>query len=90
MTAWEDYQRRLGEYPTAGWAKVGPGEKVEDVPSIHVGPIPGRKSVCLSILDQSNQYPLAYFRDEASARLFIKVINDFFLDKNGEDNAQQG
>lgn len=41
---------------------------------LHVGPLPGRKSVCLYRLDGTTIKPLAYFADEERAYAALEVI----------------
>lgn len=47
-----------------GWLVNGLG-------ALHVGRLPGRKSICLYLIDGSVLTPLAYFRDEEKARLAL-------------------
>jgi hypothetical protein len=41
---------------------------------LHVGPLPGRKSICLYRLDGSTIKPLAYFPSEDQAYAALEVI----------------
>ena len=43
--------------------------------SLHVGHLPGRKSVCLYRLDSTRIEVLAYFRSEDHARRCLEVLD---------------
>jgi hypothetical protein len=54
-----------------GWTTAGM--------TLHVGPLPGRKSICLYRLDESVIRPLAYFPDEAKARECLQFLDALVL-----------
>ena len=85
----EEYREKLKTSPSGGWAKVLEGQNADDVPSIHIGPVPQRKRPALYVLDKKDgQHQLtilASFRDEASARVAVNLLNDFLLHKNEEN-----
>ena len=47
--------------------------------SIHIGPMPGRKSVCLYAVEGSVLSPLAYFRDTESATKALAMLDKLAL-----------
>lgn len=55
-----------------GWSR-GEG------PAIHIGRLPGRKSICLYISDGSVVTPVAYFRDEEGARRALDLLNELIM-----------
>lgn len=56
--------------------------------SLHVGPLPGRKSVCLYSHIGSIVEPLAYFRDDESAfralAMFDRIVNLLHAQYDGD------
>ena len=42
--------------------------------ALHIGPMRGRKAICLYIVSGVNGYPLAYFRSAADARRALAFI----------------
>lgn len=52
------------------------GWYVGDSPALHIGRLPGRKSVCLYRIDGSELLPLAYFRSEEAARIALSMIDE--------------
>lgn len=56
-----------------GWKREG-----SDVP-LHVGPLPGRKSICLYSIDGSVIRTHAFFRDEQDARDAMVVLESLIL-----------
>lgn len=52
-----------------GWG-MPPGNQ-----ALHIGPVPGRKSVCLYAMDGSVMWTLAYFRDEEEAQRAMAIID---------------
>lgn len=52
------------------------GWSIGDSPAIHVGPLPGRKSIVLYQIDGSVLTPLAYFRDEDAAEKGLALLDD--------------
>lgn len=43
--------------------------------TLHVGPLPGRKSIVMYRCDQSAIEPLAYFRSEEQAQACLEVLD---------------
>lgn len=44
--------------------------------TLHIGPLPGRKSICMYKVDGSLLRVLAYFRDEQVARETLELISE--------------
>lgn len=67
-----------------GWSKRGM--------TMHVGPLPGRKSICLYRLDGSVIRPLAYFPDEDKAReclRFLDALAGLSVNGNGAEQPKE-
>ena len=47
--------------------------------SLHIGPLPGRKSICLSLTEDAVVTPLAYFRSEAEAKKALEFLDGAIL-----------
>lgn len=56
-----------------GWSREG------SALALHVGPLPGRKSICLYSIDGSVIRTHAFFRDEQSAREAMGVLESLIL-----------
>lgn len=52
------------------------GWSIGDSPAIHVGPLPGRKSIVLYKVDGSVLTPLAYFRTEEAAAVALSLLDE--------------
>lgn len=52
------------------------GWKTETSAALHIGVLPGRKSVVLYKIDGSVLTPLAYFRDEDGARDALRLFDE--------------
>ena len=52
---------------------------------MHIGTLPGRKSVCLYKHEGSVVRTLAYFRDEADAREAMAIFDTIILGKEVTD-----
>lgn len=64
-----------------GWSKSPePGAR-----ALHIGPMPGRKSICLSESDGTSSTVLAYFRDEASAEKAMALLDWLLEPKMGDE-----
>ena len=61
---------RLADYVRPGWHGWG-----TDAWSLHVGPLPGRKSVCLYYESGCTIDALAYFRDDESAFRALAILD---------------
>jgi hypothetical protein len=59
--------RRVTEVDFHGWSAHGR--------TIHVGPLPGRKSIVLYRMVGSQIDVLAFFRDESAARRFLRDMD---------------
>ena len=62
MTDWHGWSRRTGYTGR----------------SLHIGPLPGRKSICLYTMDYTNgavMYVHAYFRNEDEARRALETLD---------------
>lgn len=57
---------------TADWH----GFQLGDRGTLHVGPLPTRKSVALYLIQGSVMHVLAYFRDETEARRCLAFLDD--------------
>lgn len=53
-----------------GW-----GVSDQSVPSLHIGSLPGRRSVCLYATSPGTLEPLAYFRSEAAAKQALAILD---------------
>ena len=53
--------------------------------AMHIGTLPGRKSVCLYKHEGSVVRTLAYFRDEADAREAMAIFDTIILGKEVTD-----
>ena len=62
------------EQPTSEWH----GWRIGDA-ALHIGPLPGRKSIVLFILEGGRLLPLAYFRDEELARKARDWLDSYFI-----------
>lgn len=47
--------------------------------TLHIGPLPQRKSVCLYLIQGSVMSVKAYFRDEDSARELMSFLDEVLL-----------
>lgn len=59
-----------------GWSRTGKYEGE----ALHIGPLPGRKSICLYTMDYRDgaaMYVHAYFRSEDEARHALAVMDRF-------------
>ena len=54
-----------------GWGRTDDAECAQ----IHIGPIPGAKSIALYLQRGSKLLPCAYFKDEARAREALKALD---------------
>ena len=48
--------------------------------SLHIGKLPGRKRVCLYVLDGAILTPLAYFTTEVDARTCMQAIDSLTME----------
>lgn len=56
-----------------GWARSD--DLREKGEALHIGPLPGRKSVCLYVIKGSVLTPLAYFRNEEAAERALALLD---------------
>lgn len=71
MTKSEKNSEREHNAESRGWHGWG-----TDAWALHVGPLPGRKSVCLYYESGCIIDPLAYFRDDESAFRALAIIDN--------------
>lgn len=65
----------MASMDSEGFEWHGWGLSDSSIPSLHVGHLPGRKSLALYVTDTSVIRTLAYFRDEESAKEALKVLD---------------
>ena len=56
------------------------GWKRADGPALHIGELPGRKSVVLYKIDGSVLTPLAYFRSVEGAEDALSILDDLVVE----------
>lgn len=54
------------------------GWKIGDRGTLHVGPLPGRKSICVYLVEGSVLRTVAFARDEEDARRLVAFLDDAF------------
>lgn len=57
-----------------GWARNRPG-----APALHVGPLPGRKSIAVYTVEGGVIDVVAYCRDEEAARRLVEALDGLIL-----------
>lgn len=54
------------------------GWKIGERGTLHVGPLPGRRSICVYLIEGSVMRTVAFARDEDDARRLVSFLDDAF------------
>lgn len=60
------------------------GWRVDDVGILHVGPLPGRKSICVYVIEGSVMTPVAYCRSEDDGDRLVRFLDAALARPTGE------